>query len=256
MSNTGYYINNIFISDVAAKKTTGTAFMKIKLLVGLIIVFSCALQLHAQPVDGDPCSITASDLDSASMIVTRLHGTLITVMQDAENLGYQGRYDVLAPVVSENFNTPLITRTILGSRYWDSLAEQQQNEFIDLFLQLSIATYADRFDSYGEEKFVELERKSLPLRGKCPPPEGKEPPAQRIIVKTELQKVKDDPVKLEYLLQKIDSKWYIITVIADGVNDLSLKRGEYSDVIKNKGFDGLVEEIKNKIRDMEKDTDS
>jgi phospholipid transport system substrate-binding protein len=56
-------------------------------------------------------------------------------------------------------------------------------------------------------------------------------------------------------LQYTGGEWYIITVIADGVNDLSLKRGEYADVIRKKGFDGLVADIKSKISNMEKGTE-
>lgn len=201
------------------------------------------------------CQITESDLATASGVVSQLHDTLLSVMKDADKLGYSGRYKILEPVITNNFNTPLITRTILGSRYWNTMSEQQKNDFIDLFRKLSIATYADRFDGFNGEKFVEIGRRPLPVRGKCPPPPGREPPAQRILIKTELQRVQDDNVKLEYLLQKMDDKWYIITVIADGVNDLSLKRGEYTDVIRHSGFAGLTDELKTKIQNMENGTE-
>lgn len=223
-------------------------------LINILIssIFFLLLQLPAIALaeSDNACQITDSDLSAASDTVSKLHNALMTVMQDAEKLGYPGRYEILAPVIAENFNTPLIVKTIL-SRYWDNLSEQQRHEFTSLFQHLSIATYADRFDSFDADKFVELERKALPLRGRCPPPPGRDAPAQRILIKTELQRANDDNVKLDYLLQKIDGKWYIITVIADGVNDLSLKRGEYSDVIRNSGFDGLVEELKTKIKNME-----
>lgn len=233
-----------------------TVLFRRKILSGITLIFlTLQLPVYSQTVAGDECTISESDLDTAGEVVARLHNTLITVMKDAENLGYHGRYEILEPVITENFNTPLITRTILGHRYWDSLTQTQQQEFIELFLQLSIATYADRFDAYDGESFVETERKSLPLRGVCPPPSGRQAPAKRIIIKTELIRENEDPVKLEYLQQQIDGKWYIITVIADGVNDLSLKRGEYTDVIKQRGFEGLIEELTIKIRDMENGTE-
>ena len=233
-------------------KFCGTGHMNAKkiLLIPILFVFM-QTPAFAQTGSNENCQITEADLAAASGIVTILHDTLIAIMQEAENLGYKGRYAKVEPVILNHFNTPLITRTVLGNRYWDSLTEAQKHEFIGIFQQLSIATYADRFDGYDGEQFVELQRNALPLRGQCPGPTGKEPPAKRILIKTELHRVDDDPVSLEYLQQYIDGKWYIITVIADGVNDLSLKRGEYSDVIKNKGFDGLVEDIKTKIRDME-----
>lgn len=224
------------------------------LLSSLLLLFLQA-SISARAADAISCQITDSDLAAASSVVSQLHDTLISVMKDADKLGYSGRYKILEPVITDNFYTPLITRTILGTRYWNTMSDQQKNDFIDLFRKLSIATYADRFDGFDGEKFVELGRKALPLRGRCPPPAGREPPAQRILIRTELQRPKDDAVKLDYLLQKVDGKWYIITVIADGVNDLSLKRGEYADVIRHSGFAGLTDELKTKIKNMEDGTD-
>ena len=235
-----------FISKPAAKRLNRIAF-----LLGSILILLLQFSPGVQAAPDNPCQITNADLEQASQTVTLLHNTLISVMQDAKQLGYSGRYAKLEPVISSNFNTPLITKTILGSRYWDTMSDKQKQDFIKLFQQLSIATYADRFDGYDGEKFVVQDRKALPIRGRCPPPAGREPPAQRILVRTVLQRAHDNPVKMDYLLQKSDDKWYIITVIADGVNDLSLKRGEYNDVIRHKGFNGLVEDLKAKIKNME-----
>ena len=73
----------------------------------------------------------------------------------------------------------------------------------------------------------------------------------RLLVKTELQRPDEDPVRMDYLLQKNDDGWRIISVIADGVNDLSLKRAEYATIIREKGFDGLIGDIREKIRETE-----
>ena len=48
-----------------------------------------------------------------------------------------------------------------------------------------------------------------------------------------------------------EGQWMIISVIANGVNDLSLKRAEYATVIKDKGFQGLVADVTDKITNME-----
>ncbi len=52
-------------------------------------------------------------------------------------------------------------------------------------------------------------------------------------------------------MQPNNGRWSIMSVIADGVNDLSLKRTEYKAIIKEKGFDGLVNDIENKIKNHE-----
>lgn len=177
---------------------------------------------------------------AASRAVDKLHQNLIVVMQNSESLGYQGRYEKLNPVISSNFDTPLIVKVIL-SRYWKELNEQQKSDFIELFNQLSVSTYASRFDSYSGQRFVEMSQQKLNK--------------QRLLVKTELIRPDDTPVKMDYLMHEKDGQWLIISVIANGVNDLSLKRSEYAAVIKKKGFDGLVKEIQRKIRNMENDRD-
>jgi phospholipid transport system substrate-binding protein len=48
-----------------------------------------------------------------------------------------------------------------------------------------------------------------------------------------------------------NGNWYIISVIADGVNDLSLKRVEYSTIIEKNGYEKLVTNIERKIAEIE-----
>ena len=69
----------------------------------------------------------------------------------------------------------------------------------------------------------------------------------RFLVKTNLIEANGDSVSFNYIVQKNENNWKIISVIANGINDLSLKRSEYTAVIKDKGFDALIENIKNKI---------
>lgn len=172
-----------------------------------------------------------------SRIVTKLHDTLIEVMRNSEQLGYPGRYGELQPVIVAHFDTPLIVKVILSS-YWNELSEDQKHGFIELFNRLSIATYASRFNDYDGEQFVETAREELKKA--------------RLLIRTEMQRPNDVPVKLDYLMhQKEDGRWYIISVIANGVNDLSLKRAEYAAVIEERGYEGLVQNIERKIADME-----
>ena len=169
--------------------------------------------------------------------VAGFHGKLLEVMQRAEELGYQGRYRELQPFVNGGFDIPLIAGVILG-RHRQQLSETQRAEFIDLFSRYSTATYASRFNGYSGETFREIARKPL-RRG-------------RILIRSELQRPDDEPVSLDYVLHEKQGKWYIISVSANGVNDLSLKRAEYAAVINEKGYNGLVAEILSKIEGMEK----
>ena len=178
----------------------------------------------------------AGELDGPAGTVAQFHDKLLDVMQRAGELGYQGRYRELEPYINDHFDIPFITQVILG-RHRKQLSETQQEEFIDVFGRSSIATYASRFNGYDGEEFQELAREAL-RRG-------------RVLIRTELRRAHDEPVALDYLLHEKQGKWYIVSVSANGVNDLSLKRAEYAAVIKEKGYNGLVMEILSKIENME-----
>lgn len=183
----------------------------------------------------------AGNYEAPSRIVDGLHESLIHVMQRASELGFPGRYAELEPIIRAGFDTPLIVKVIL-SRYWNEITDLQKEEFIELFTRLSIATYASRFDGFQGEQFVQTSVEPL-KKG-------------RLLIRTELQRPNDGPVHLHYLMHQNDTgQWRIISVIADGVNDLSLKRAEYAAVIKNRGYAGLVSDIEVKIRDMGKGSD-
>jgi len=176
-----------------------------------------------------------ADDTAAVAVIEQFHASLINIMQNAESLQFQGRYDTLAPVLESSFDTPLISQVIL-SRYWSELNEEQQKQFVDLFNRLSISTYASRFDSDSGNSFKTTSVEEL-KKG-------------RLLIKTELIRQNDKPVKFDYLVHQKAGKWYIISVIADGVNDLSLKRAEYQAIINDKGFDSLISEIENKIKEL------
>ncbi len=165
--------------------------------------------------------------------VNELHASLINIMQAADKQSFQLRYDVMQKTVIENFDSPLIAKVILG-RYWKTLDEKSKTDFIGLFNRLTISTYVDRFDTYKEQSFNYLSTEQMKK--------------DRYLVKTEFVRKDDEPVSFNYIVQKENDKWKIISVIANGINDLSLKRADYSAIIKDQGFDALIFDLKEKIR--------
>lgn len=173
---------------------------------------------------------------AATLVVEELHSILLDNMQNADQKGYQGRYDSVLPFIQNKFDLELIVKVIL-SRYWSKFSENQKSEFIDLFKQLTTATYASRFIEYNNETFVT--ESIQPLK------------KGRLLVKTVIQAEDSDPVSLDYLMHEKGGQWLIISVVANGVNDLSLKRAEYGTIIKEQGYEALTQQIRDKIRQYE-----
>lgn len=165
-------------------------------------------------------------------VVENLHAGLIAVMQEADALGYPGRYRQLDGLIRETFDLPLIARIAVG-RHWRDLTEAQRSELVETFTRLSVATYAARFDGYAGERFETLGEEDLG-RG------------QRL-VRSALVKPSGERVSFDYVLRPTDGRWKVINVSVDGVSDLSLKRAEYTSILEKDGFDALIAALREKI---------
>jgi phospholipid transport system substrate-binding protein len=170
-------------------------------------------------------------------VVENLHKTLLLAMKEGNEIGYQGRYDRLAPVITAGFDMPFIAKIVLG-RFWETFDNEQRSKFVETFNRLSIATYAANFDTYSGERFKVISEKEVS--------------GGRVQVQTQLIKSDGGQVQLDYLLHRVGSQWRIINVVADGVSDLALKRADYTSFLKSNGLDPLLIKLNEKIAQYSK----
>ena len=180
-----------------------------------------------------PLPPAAAAEEAPSDIVGRLNAVLMEVMQQADELGFSGRYDRLAPVLSEAFNFSLMARISVG-RHWRKLENSDRDRLVDVFGRLSIATFAARFDGYSGERFEVL---------------GENPALRKaILVRNRLIKNDGEAVEINYLLKTAKGRWRVVDVFLDAkYSELAMKRSEYGAVIKNAGFDELIRRLNEKI---------
>src|SRR5579859_5600615 len=129
-------------------------------------------------------SFAAAD---AKGTIDSFDASLLDVMKNADKLGYKGRYEKLTPVITQIYDLPLMARISVGPQ-WSSLPPDQKAKIVEAFKQLSIATYASRFDGYGGEQFQ--------ITGQSPTTGGD------IVVDTKMLRPNDDAVDLNYRLRQ------------------------------------------------------
>ncbi len=129
----------------------------------------------------------------------------------------------LESIVDTMFDLPTISRISLG-RTWSTLDAEAKAQFAARLRQLIAVTYVDRFGDFNNQKFVTVGIQEAP-RG--------------WVVKTELTRASGGIVPLDYYFR--EDKVY--NVVADGVSDLSLRRADYSSIIKEQGYEGLLAHI-------------
>jgi len=187
--------------------------------------------------------IAAPAVSSAdpSMVVSSLNGNLLAVMQNAQKLGYKGRYAALEPVVRQVFDVSYMTRIAVGSG-WATLSADQQTQLTDAFRKFITATYARRFDGYSGEKFVT---------------DGTKPQGDTTLVTTRLIKSDGEPVVLNYLTredQGQDGHWQVVDIYLTGtISELATRRSEFASVFRRSGYDGLLQVLQQKVSQIESD---
>jgi phospholipid transport system substrate-binding protein len=180
--------------------------------------------------------LPAAEAESGTEVIENLNETLLAVMQKADELGYTGRYQRFAPMVTTSYDMPFISRIVVG-RYWREFSDEQRTRFVEAFTDLTIATYAGRFNGYSGERFSLAPEEKLP-KG-------------RLRVTSLIVEANGEEVRLDYIMHQKDKQWRIINVIANGVSDLSLKRADYTTFLKNKGYDALLAKLNEKIAQYE-----
>jgi phospholipid transport system substrate-binding protein len=191
-----------------------------------------AEEAAASPAAGDGTA-------AARAVVESFHEVLLGCMKEADELGFQGRYDRMVASLDETFDLPFMARTLVGAT-WKELSQQQQADFVDLSGRLSASRYADNFDSYGGQHF-ETHSEEPAARG-------------TIVVKTEFIQPKDKNVQFDYRLREVEDRWRIIDIYLDGViSELVLWRSQYRSLIENEGFAKLVEALEKRVDELQRE---
>jgi phospholipid transport system substrate-binding protein len=183
-----------------------------------------------------PAAALRAQHEQTVQVVEGLHAALLDAMQRADELGFTGRRDKLAPVIEAAFDFDTIARIVLGAHYRELSAEQRET-FKQTFVRLSVATYASNFSGFSGEKF---ETASV------------EEQSNSVMVNTHLVKGSGEKVSLNYIMRERPEGARIVNVLAEGVSDVALKRADYSAVISSQGFEGLLDKLNNRIEALAK----
>jgi phospholipid transport system substrate-binding protein len=182
-------------------------------------------------------SAVAEEVATARQIVDNFQAQLVAVMKEGKQLGYAGRYAKLFDAVANSHDLSKIARIVVGKE-WEKLSEAQQQQLVDVFSKLSVASYAHNFKEFSGETFV-FDSEEETTRG-------------GVVIHAHLTIPDDKDVKFDYMLKEKGSSWRIINIIANGVSDLALKRSEYTSILQRDGFDALIAKINEKIDNYSK----
>lgn len=170
--------------------------------------------------------------------IEALNTALLAAMTGGDSLGYTGRYEVLAPVIQETYNLPLMAQLAIGRSAWDRLSVDEQGQLVDRFTGMSIAAYAARFNQFTDQHFSVNGIDSGPQK--------------TLIVNSKLEFNQKDSVNFAYVMRDSATGWRIVDVFINGqYSELSRRRAEFASVIRNGGLNALLARIDEIITDYQ-----
>ena len=196
-----------------------------KRLCGVLIA---AVLLHGPAAGADEAGARA--------VIEGLNATLLESMQNAQALGYAGRRELLAPVLTRSFAFPLMARIAVG-RAWTDFSAAERAQIVELFAEMSIANFAARFDGFSGERFEIVDERAGPR--------------DAVVVESRILRPADGPVGLHYVLRELEDGWRIIDVLLDAkYSELARQRSEFTAVLKSGGLPDLIATLEHKIQEL------
>jgi len=184
---------------------------------------------------GIPASYAAAQgTGDPKAIVQSLYDTLEDTMKQGEQLGFEGRYKKLEPVIHQTFDVPVMAKIAVGAE-WTNLSADERSRLLDAFDRYLVTTYAARFKTYKGQRFEVGEVKT--------------PAENRTLVETKLYKSNGEPVSLNYLFRPdTNGTWKIIDIYLSGaISEMARMRSDFSATVTGGGADALIAALDKKI---------
>jgi len=187
--------------------------------------------------------VLAVMLGSASAwasVTEEVKGTVdqvVSIISDANLKKSQNetkRRAALKSTISRIFDYDEMAKRSLGV-HWKARSGSEQKEFVALFATLLENSYANKIESYENEKIL-YEKEIID--------------GDYAEVKSRVVTAKRDEYSLDYRLLKKGNRWIVYDVVIEGVSLVSNYRSQFNKIIVNQGYGELVKKLKTKSEEI------
>ncbi len=148
----------------------------------------------------------------------------------------KARHMAIRATINERFNYhQMVMRSL--AKNWKKRSYQERLAFTDLFKRLLENSYANKLQAYSDEKINYVDEV---IKGKY------------ALVKTEVVRA-DNTIGVDYKLIKDNGNWKVYDFVIEGVSTVRNYRAQFTKIIRNDSYEGLVKRLTTKINLM-KDT--
>jgi phospholipid transport system substrate-binding protein len=195
------------------------------------IAYACALALVALVVPVAP----ALAQEAPDVLVKRVSQEALDIIRTDPKVQAGDKShirDLIEAKIAPHFDMERMTALAVG-RGWRQATPEQKKRLADEFKTLLIRTYSNALDQYRDQTL-----RYLPLRADAN--------ATDVTVRTEVIRPGQQPVGIDYSMEKTPSGWKAYDVIVAGVSLVTNYRDEFTQQIQQGGIDALIKALETK----------
>lgn len=134
--------------------------------------------------------------------------------------------EIVMPIVDEE----VMAQFVLG-RTWTQMSEVQRKEFIQLFKDVMIYTYAGALS-----EFVYYKPNFFPFKH--------DSSAQRVTIRLEIARPEGPAVPMQFRLRQTREGWKVYDALVDGISLVANYRNLFADIVRTDGIEGMLQKMR------------
>ncbi len=180
------------------------------------------------------CALWAAEPSPEAVIRQTAEEVIATVKADKSiQAGDRNKaYALINQKVLPHFDFARMTRLAMG-RNWNQATGDQQKVIADDFKDLLVRTYSSSLSQYKDQV---LQVKGSEVQAS----EGE------AVVHTVLVPSGGQNIPIDYSMEQQGNDWKVYDIKVDGVSLVTNYRGEFSDIVRRNGIDGLIQALEQK----------
>jgi phospholipid transport system substrate-binding protein len=195
---------------------------------GVCLSFSSAMLQSLRPIAhaaGDPTSLVKETV-----------GQVLEVLSDKQ-MSQELRQRRVIEIVAGRFDFTDMARSSLGYN-WKKLSTAQQEQFVPLFTAFMEGAYLDKIDSYSGQKVQFVGQNAM---------EATTGEVKSIVQPADSS---DQPIQINYLVKQTHGDWKVYDVTVDDISITANYRNQFTRMIDQQGFDGLMSAMRKKQQEL------
>lgn len=161
---------------------------------------------------------------TAEQMISALKAEKTTIEKQPQRL-----YDLVNSIVLPHFDFEFMAKRVLGA-HWRGANTNQRTQFTNEFRGLLVRTYANSLNDYVDNSINYLPAKA-------------EDGENRVTVRSEVARPGNQPLMVDYRLNRVGENWKVYDVTIDGVSLVTNYRSSFFSEIDRSGLDALIKKL-------------